>query len=175
MRSRGTPLLSHADRRHFFFFSFSSSSFFLARESSFFAAASSHWRAAASSFSTPSPVRQRKPSAYCAQAEPFSAFFFSNSIVFFSVSCFAFSASAGGGGAGTALVVPLAGALAGGTALGGAGAGLEAGAPPGGGGLFDGGTILRVSWRADCAPELGTNMSWMPASRQSRETVFMDG
>ena len=76
-------------------------------------------------------------------------------MVFFRVSCLAFSGSAGGGGAGTALVVPLVG----GTALGGAGAGLDAGAPPGGGGLFDGGTIFRVSWRADCASESGTNMN----------------
>jgi len=28
-----------------------------------------------------------------------------------------------------------------------------------GGGLFDGGTIFRVSWRADCASESGTNMN----------------
>ena len=64
--------------------------------------------------------------------------------MFRNVSCLAFSGSAGGGGAGTAVEARL---VAGG-AVGG-GEGREPGAAFAGGGLLEGGTIRRVSCRAD--------------------------
>ena len=79
----------------------------------------------------------------------------------------AFSASAGGGGAGTAAL------LGEGTAAGGVGAGLDAGVPVAGDALFGGGTILRVSFRAVCADKFVTTRTRIQADQQTPRTLFI--
>ena len=85
------------------------------------------------------------------------------------VSCLAFSASAGGGGAGTAALLVV------GTAAGGAGAGWDGGVPGTVGGRLEGGTIRRVNRLADCADTLETRSNSSKTGKPIARTLFIGG
>ena len=63
--------------------------------------------------------------------------------------------------------------LVAGRVAGSAGAGLDAGVPRAGVGLFGGGTILRVSCRAVCAGEFVTARTRIEAEQQIARTLFI--